>query len=197
MTLPNRALALAFALALFGPVAAAQAAPAKYVIDPEHLSISFTAMHMGWARVAGMFLEAGGSFVFDDEALALSEVRIEVVTKSVFSNHKRRDRHLRSPDFLNSREFPKMVFAGTSTERTGERAGILHGELTLIGEVRPLLLEIVWNKAGAYELGGPDRVGISARGRFLRSDFGMVYGVSNNLVGDEIEIVIEFEAIKQ
>ena len=194
------AMRILFASALYAALtmsAAVQAAPAKYQIDPEHLSIGFVTMHIGWAGVLGMFLEGGGAFVFDDEALALSDIRIEVETKSVFSNHKRRDRHLRSPDFLNSREFPKMIFVGTTTERTGERTGIVHGELTLIGETRPLSLEITWNKAGAYELGGPDRVGVSARGRFMRSDFGMVYGVDNNLVGDEIELIIEFEAIKQ
>ncbi len=181
-------------LAMGGP---ARAAPEKYRIDPEHLSIGFLTMHIGWARVLGMFLEGGGTFVFDEESLTLTEVRIEVETKSVFSNHKRRDRHLRSPDFLNSREFPKMTFVGMTTERTGERSGIVHGELTLIGETRPLSLEITWNKSGAYELGGRDRVGVSALGRFMRSDFGMVYGVDNNLVGDEIELIIEFEAIKQ
>ena len=194
---PMRLLAFACTLALLAASGPARAAPEKYEIDPEHFSIGFMTMHLGWARVLGMFLKATGSFVFDEEALSLTDVRIEVETKSVFSNHKRRDRHLRSLDFLNSREFPTMVFVGTATERTGERTGILRGELTLVGETRPLSLEIVWNKSGAYELGGPDRVGVSARGTFLRSDFGMVYGIDNKFVGDEVEIFIEFEARKK
>jgi polyisoprenoid-binding protein YceI len=37
-------------------------------------------------------------------------------------------------------------------------------------------------------------MGVSARGRFRRSEFGMNYAVDNGWVGDEVELIIEFEA---
>jgi polyisoprenoid-binding protein YceI len=37
-------------------------------------------------------------------------------------------------------------------------------------------------------------MGVSARGSFKRSAFGMTYSVDNGWVGDEVELIIEFEA---
>ena len=40
-------------------------------------------------------------------------------------------------------------------------------------------------------------MGISARGVIKRSDHGMTYALKDELVGDDIEIIIEFEARRQ
>jgi polyisoprenoid-binding protein YceI len=37
-------------------------------------------------------------------------------------------------------------------------------------------------------------MGVSARGSFKRSAYGMRYGVDNGWVGDEVALIIEFEA---
>jgi polyisoprenoid-binding protein YceI len=69
------------------------------------------------------------------------------------------------------------------------------GELALLGTRRPLTLEATVNKSAPYPFGDrADVIGVSARGSFKRSEFGMAYGVADNLVGDDVEIVIEFEA---
>ena len=55
-------------------------------------------------------------------------------------------------------------------------------------------------KIAKYPFGGiikPYVMGISAKGVIKRSDHGMMYAVKDNLVGDEIELIIEFEAIRQ
>ncbi|HSA79311.1 MAG TPA: YceI family protein, partial [Geminicoccaceae bacterium] len=120
------------------------------MLDPEHASITFFTHHLGFADVAGMFLEPEGSFRFDEATSELSAVRIVMPTASVLTNHERRDRHLRSADFLNVEEFPEMVFVGRRAEPLGERAGRVTGELTLRGVIRPLTLEVRLNKAGRY-----------------------------------------------
>ena len=62
---------------------------------------------------------------------------------------------------------------------------------------------MTWNKSGEYPFGGgllskPNFVtGISARGSFRRSDFGMMYAVENGWVGDIVDLIIEAEAIRQ
>jgi polyisoprenoid-binding protein YceI len=56
------------------------------------------------------------------------------------------------------------------------------------------------NKLSEYELGTfrkPFVMGVSARGTFKRSAYGMTYGVDNGWVGDEVEMIIEFEAHRQ
>ena len=88
--------------------APAWAQPARFEIDPEHLSVGFLCHHLGYAKVLGMFRAAKGSFQFDEKSGALSDVRIEVDTASVFTNHRKRDDHLKGPDFLNCGEYPKM-----------------------------------------------------------------------------------------
>ena len=178
--------------------APADAASKRYDLDPDHLTIAFLVDHIGFAKTLGVFREAEGSFVFDETVPSVSDVRIVVQTDSVWTNHERRDDHLRNSDFLDVDEYPEMVFVGTNAEQTGERTGILRGELTLLGQTRPLDLELVWNKSGEYPFGDRHQaIGISARGLLKRSDYGMTYAVANGLVGDEVELIIEFEAIRQ
>ena len=53
------------------------------------------------------------------------------------------------------------------------------------------------NKAAAYPFGHQREVlGLSMSTTINRSDFGMDYGVGNGLVGDEVIINIETEAMK-
>lgn len=174
--------------------------PARYTIDPEHLSIGFLVDHIGYARTLGLFRKAEGSFSFDEQTGELTELEVKVDTASVFTNHKKRDEHLRSADFFNSKEFPEMVFTARSARRTGDRTFEIAGQLELLGKTQPLTLEAIWNKSGEYPFGGgllggnPYVMGVSARGRLMRSAYGMSYAVDNGWVGDEVELIIEFEA---
>jgi polyisoprenoid-binding protein YceI len=189
---------LASTLLLIQP---ALAQPARYELDPEHTTVAFLVDHIGYAKVLGMFRSVRGSYRFDEAAAALSDVRIEVETASVFSNLRRRDDHLKGPDFLNSSEFPRMVFTASSAQRTGERTFDIRGELELLGRKQPLTLQATWNKSAESPIGPVGRrpyvMGVSARGSFQRSAFGMNYAVANGWVGDEVPLIIEFEAIRQ
>jgi len=166
----------------------------RYEIDPAHLTVGFLVEHVGFAKVFGMFREASGGFHFDEETGSLSDVRVVVKTASVFTSVDDRDRHLRSSDFLDVDAFPEMVFeAGSGQLDDGK--GLIEGRLTLVGVERPLSLSVTWNKSGESPLpGSPYVAGMSARGSFLRSEFGLTYGVADGLVGDEVELIIELEA---
>ncbi len=182
---------------------AARAEAQRYEIDPDHLSVGFLVEHIGYSKVLGMFRKAGGSFTFDEATGELSDVVVTIDSESVFSNHRKRDEHLRSADFLNSAEFPQMVFRAGPTKPIDDRRYRIAGELELLGQSRPLTLAATWNKSGEYPFGGgvfggkPYVMGVSARGSFLRSDYGMNYSVDNGWVGDEVELIIEFEAQRQ
>jgi len=184
------------ALVLFAPgPAAAQAA--RFEIDPEHLSIGFLVHHISYANVLGMFRSGKGSYSYDEKTGALSDVRIEVETASVFTNHRKRDDHLKGPDFLNSGEFPRMIFTAAAAKRTGDRSFEVNGNLELLGRSLPMTLQATMNKIGEYELGTfrkPYVMGVSARGSFKRSAYGMTYGTDNGWVGNEVALMIEFEA---
>lgn len=193
----------ALGLVLVFVAATVTAEPQRYSIDPEHLSIGFLVEHIGYASVLGMFRKAEGAYTFDEQTGELSDVRIVVDTESVFSNHRKRDEHLRSADFLNSAEFPQMVFtADTATRRDG-REYLVEGRLELLGQSHPLTLEATWNKSAEYPMGGgvfggkPYVMGVSIRGSFERGDHGMSYALDNGWVGNEVELIIEFEARRE
>ena len=178
--------------------ATATAEPARYELDPAHTTVAFLVEHIGYAKTLGQFLRSSGGFTFDADTGALSAVRVVVETDSVDTHHEARDRHLRSGDFLASGEHPTMTFAAERAMRTGERTFVVTGELTLLGQTRPLTLEAALNKRAPYPIGDRAEVmGVSARGTLSRSEFGMTYGVADNLVGDEVEILIEIEARRQ
>jgi len=190
-------LVAALAFVLFAANAQSQAA--RYEIDPEHFSVGFLVQHINYARVLGLFEKASGRFAFDEATGALSDVRIVIESASVFTAHRRRDQHLRSADFLNAAEYPQIVYTATAARRTGERTFEIDGQLQMLGLTQPVQLRATWNKSAQYELPGSRAyvMGVSARGSFKRSAFGMKYGVDNGWVGDEIELILEFEARRQ
>ena len=180
--------------AAVGAVAPASAAPVAYKIDPAHLSVAFIVNHLGFANLIGRFNTAAGDVSFDKDAVEKSIVTVTIDTASVDTNHAKRDEHLRSPDFFNVKEFPKMTFKSTKIEKTGDNAGKLHGELTMLGVTKPVVLEVTFNKDGVSPASKQETVGFSARGTVKRTDFGMKYGAPN--ISDEIQLLIEAEAVK-
>lgn len=174
------------------------AAPATYRIDPEHFSIAFLVEHLGFEKVIGQFAEASGEFVYDEETRRLTSGSVEVKAASVSTHHGPRDNHVRSGDFLDAEKYPLIRFVAKYYKADGESGGILRGELTLLGKTRPVELTTRLNKAGKYPFGhGKHTLGISARAKLKRSEWGMVYGVAGKMVGDEVELLFEFEALRQ
>jgi polyisoprenoid-binding protein YceI len=171
------------------------AEPARFELDPEHLTIAFLVEHIGYAKTLGVFRAASGGYTFDETTGTLSAVRVVVETNSVDTHHEARDRHLTSRDFLNSGTHSTMTFTAESARRTGERTFVVTGELELLGATRPLTLEATLNKSAPYPIGARAEVmGVSLRGSLERSQFGMTYGVADGLVGDAVELIIEVEA---
>lgn len=188
-----------FAAALFaatavGAVSPAFAAPVNYKIDPAHTAVAFIVNHVGFSNVIGRFNTVGGDVSFDKDAVEKSAVTVTIDTTSVDTNHAKRDEHLRSPDFFNAKEFPKMTFKSTKIEKTGDKTGKLHGDLTLLGVTKPVVLDVTFNKDGVSPASKLETAGFSARGTVKRTDFGMKYGAP--AIGDDIQLLIEIEAVK-
>lgn len=180
---------------LVGP--AAMAEPARYKLDPDHLNVAFSVSHIGFSRVIGLFLSGSGSFMFDEETRELSDLRVSIDANSVFTNHKARDKHVRSADFLDAEQHGDIEFVMTGAEPTGERTGIVSGDLTIRGVTNPVDLDVTWNKSGTYPWGDNYVLGASARAVIKRSDYGSVYALEGEIVGDEVAITLEIEAIRQ
>lgn len=191
------ALGIVLSAALLHPLPA-RAAPERYQLDPNHMAIAFLVSHVGFAKTLGQFTRAEGSFVFDPEKPAVSDIAVTIDAASIDTHHEKRDQHLRAQDFLWVEQHPRITFRGTSAEQTGPRTGKVTGDLTIRGVTKPATLDVVWNKSDQYPFGDMHyAIGISARGKIKRSDFGMTYAVEGGMVGDEVEIILEFEGVRQ
>ncbi|MEP1216170.1 MAG: YceI family protein [Marinobacter sp.] len=182
-------------MALASPVAMAE--PETYVIDDEHFSMAFEVMHIGYAPVMGMFRDVEGQFEYDEEANQLTSGKLTFKSKSVFTNHDKRDEHLRNDDFLASGKFPDIIFEVTGFESTGENTGIVTGDLTLLGQTRPVEVNVTLNKSAKYPIGHEDyTLGLTADATINRSEWGMTYGIEKDLVGDEVRLRFGLEAVR-
>jgi len=181
---------------------AAAAAPESYTIDPYHTYPYFTANHIGFSNMMGRFDKTTGKMQLDTAArTGTVELVIETASLTTGDNDKgarprARDEHLRSPDFFNVAEFPRMTFKGTAAKWAGEAPGAIEGQVTLLGVTKPLTLTVENWKCGPdprtqgkrYMCGG------NAAGAIKRSDFGMKFGIPS--VSDEVKLYVMIEAFR-
>ncbi len=196
----NSFQSIIFAGLLLGLSSPTLAEPRDFEIDEEHFSIMFRVHHVGFADQIGLFLKASGSFVYDEESNELHSGEVEVDASSVFTNHERRDGHVRNRDFLHARRHGTIRFEadGWHPNEDDPRTGRLTGDLTLLGETRPVELTATINKMDYFPFGHEKyTMGVSASTTILRSEWGMTYGVEEGMVGDEVHLAFEFEALAQ
>lgn len=172
---------------------AEKTASGQYKIDQTHSSIQFTVSHLGVSELSGRFNKFSGDLKID--RTGKSAVNMVVKTSSVDTNHAARDKHLRSPDFLNAKQYPSMKFVSESVKfnKQGEPARLI-GKLTLHGKTLPVEWAVSKVGAGKDPWGGY-RAGYNAVATIKRSSYGMKYMLGG--VGDKIKIMIKLEAIKK
>ena len=180
---------------------AAFAAVDNYAVDPLHSSVNFTVDHLGLTNIHGRFNKFNGAFSMD-KAAKTGSVEASVDTASIDTNEndkgsraRSRDEHLRSADFFNAAEFPKMTFKSTKVAFSGESPSAIEGNLTLLGVTHPATFNVERFKCNPASGNAKERCGGLAVGKLKRSDFGMKRGIPS--IGDEITIVLAFEGDKQ
>jgi polyisoprenoid-binding protein YceI len=183
-------LASVFALGL--GVSAVQAEPVEYVFDTDHTSIEFYVNHMGFSNFQGEFQTFDGTLVFDEAKPQDSRVEVVIDANSIDTDVAALDKHLKSADFFDVAKFPNLTFKSKSIEITGEKTGIITGDLTMHGVTKEVALKVTLNKAAPNPMTKKAAVGFSATATLQRSDFGISTYVP--AVGDEVTIRIETEA---
>ena len=169
-----------------------------YVIDPVHSELSFRVRHL-IGRVAGTFNNWGGTLVFDPTDLSGGQVEVTVQTASINTLNADRDAHLRTPDFFAVEDFPTMTFRSDRVEVIGTQVKV-HGDLTLRGVTRPVVLEGVYLGRLEQDPWGAERVAFLASTTIDRQDFGVSFNQAletMTMIGDEVEIEIAIEAVRQ
>jgi len=140
------------------------------------------------------------AFILDRAGKKASiEVSVDTASVSTGDNDKgararSRDEHLRSADFFNTAEFPRMTFKSTAATFNGDNLAEFDGQVTLLGVTKPLALKLERWKCGAHPFNKKEMCGGVATGKVKRTDFGMKYAVP--AIGDEVSLMIGFEAYK-
>jgi len=169
-------------------------------IDSAHSEINFSVRHMMISKVRGSFETFSGSVNFDEVNPTNTTVDISIEAASINTREDQRDGHLRSPDFLNADEYPTLTFKSRKVEQIDEETGKLHGDLTIRGVSKPVVLDVEY--AGqAQSPWGTLSAGFSAKTTINRADWGLTWNqaleTGGILVGEKITIEIELELIKQ
>jgi len=165
-------------LALTGMLATAPAFAADYVVDAKgaHASINFRIQHLGYSWLTGRFNTFEGDFSYDQSNPDASKISLTVDTTSLDSNHAERDKHLRSPDFLNVGKHPTAKFESTGFRANGDGSAKLSGNLTLNGVTKPVDIAVKKIGEGKDPWGGY-RAGFEGTTQFKLKDFGINYNL--------------------
>jgi polyisoprenoid-binding protein YceI len=147
------------------------------------------------ATINGRFTTWRGSLLFDEQAPQNSRVVIEIDAASIDTKERQRDAHLRSADFFDVENYPKLVFESTKVERAGDNFKVT-GDLTMHGVTKPVTLDVEYaDRTTRPPIG--KRVGFFAHGSLNRKDWGLnwnqILDAGGLALGDKIEIHLGIE----
>ena len=180
--------------ALLSAAGAASAAPRDYRFDTVHTQVFFSTSHLGYSHPSGRLRVSAGFVRFDADDWKTAQVDVTVDVASLDMGDAAWNDKLRSREFLAAERYPTARFVSKSVEKTGERSGVVHGALTLLGATRPLDLAVTFNKAGVDPYTFRSTIGFSASASLKRSAFGMVKYLPD--VGDVVDLRIEVEGLR-
>jgi polyisoprenoid-binding protein YceI len=165
---------------------------ADYVIDTKgaHASINFAASHLGFSVLAGRFNDFSGNFSYDKDNVSAAKIEVIVDTSSFDSNHTKRDKHVRSDDFLDVSKYAQATFISSKVEDKGDGKLAIIGSFTMHGITLPLTIDAVKVGEGDDPWGGY-RAGFSGTATIAMADFGFKkdYG--------KVDLTLHIEGIRQ
>lgn len=170
----------------------------KWVIDPNHSSVTFTIRHL-MSRVRGEMKIKEGWIETNGDDFRKAKVEVILDPATINTGLEMRDNHLRSADgHFDVVNYPTITFTSTRVEGTDPSGFKVVGDLTIHGVVKPVTLKASFGGQGkdAY---GKDRVGFAAETRINRKDFNLTWNqaveTGGFVLGDDVRIDIDVEAV--
>lgn len=172
--------------------------PGVWSLDPAHSSVGAVAQHLGISSVHGRFTDFGGRIEIAED---VSRSRVDAVIRAagIDTGNEMRDKHLRSPDFLDVDRYPEISYSSTSLDPAGPDRWTVHGELTMHGVSRPVDLNLSYLGTGPDPWGGV-RAAFHATAELRRADFAMNYnqvvqaGIS--AIGTTLRVELDIQAVQ-
>ena len=179
--------------AAFLSTAAMAFAADTFKVDAVHSGVTFAAHHAGAGYVPGRFNQVAGSFAIDKDDLTKSTFAIQIPVDSVDTNNKKRDEHLKSPDWFNAKQYATIEFKSTGVEKTDDKNLKVTGDLTLHGVTKSVAIPVELTGTGEFPA-GTARSGVRAVFTVKLADY-QIKGMPG-AVGDEIKLDVMLEGTK-
>jgi len=187
---------LALAVAAIGLAAASgvRAEPVVYRFDPPHTQILFSADHQKFSQPVGRLKVKDGWFQFDDKDFSTAKVDVEIDMKSADIGDDKWSETIRGGQLLDAEKYPTARYISKSVEKKGDKAGVIHGDLTLHGTTKPVDVEFTLNRVGNDPYRFRQKAGFSAKATIRRADFGITR--YTEVIGENIELRFEIEGLR-
>ncbi len=175
-------------------------ARSKWSVDGSHSAIDFSVKHMMISRVRGSFKKFEAELAADPSDLTSADIQFSIEVASIDTQDEQRNGHLCSADFFDAEKYPQITFK--SSKITSKAAGEydLTGDLAMHGVTNPVTFHVTFEGEGKDPWGN-ERAGFSAQAVLNRKDYGLswntVLETGGVLVGEEVKISVQLEAIKQ
>ncbi|GAA7968327.1 YceI family protein [Helicobacter pylori] len=152
----------------------------------------FEVKHFKFNETRGVFDSFDGKIDADPNTKALNVFEGKIDIKSINTRNKKRDDHLKTAEFFDALKYPKGSFKMIKYED-----GKIHGDLTLHGVTKPVVLEAKIQAPLQNPMNKKEFMVLQAEGKINRKDFGIGKTFNDAVVGDEVKIEIKLEAYAQ
>jgi polyisoprenoid-binding protein YceI len=170
-----------------------------YRIDKAHSEAIFQVRHLV-TKVRGRFTDFEGSILYNEANPEQSSVTFTIQANSIDTAEPDRDKHLRTGDFFDVEQFGTITFQSARITKRGPETYDVIGTLTMHGVSKELVLPVA-HMGKAKDPWGGDRLGFEAETTLNRKDFGLNWNAmleaGGFLVGDEVKVSIEIQAVGQ
>lgn len=165
-------------------------------LDTVHTHIGFAVKHMMVSTARGQFRTFSGTVNLDPVDFTKSSVEGEIDVASIDTGNADRDNHLRTNDFFDAPNHPKILFKSTKIAKKGEGEYVVTGDITIRGVTKSIDLDVEFGGVAKSPF-GHQVGGLTARGEINRKDFGVNFSApletGGLLVADKVKIEIEAE----
>lgn len=174
-------------------------ATTKWSIDPTHSEIGFKVKHMMFTNVSGKFDAFEATAETEDDNFEGATINFAAQADSINTGNSDRDNHLKSGDFFDAAQYPKLEFASTSFKKVDGENYELHGDLSLHGVTKAVTLNAEYGGIGKDPWGNT-KAGFTLSGKFNRKDFGLTWNAALEaggvLVSEEVRILADVQLVK-
>ncbi|MGP4865280.1 YceI family protein [Psychrobacter sp. T6-5] len=178
----TKALLISSALAV--TTMASAALPTQWQLDNSHTRVGFSVEHMGFSTVMGHFSDVDGTVQFDLKNPNQTQLNFVIDTDSIDTAWAARDKHLKTDEFFNVEKYPTMSFKSTQVNFINPQQAKVTGDFTLLGQTKPLTLNLTLKKIDNSPLTKEPVIGFRATGNIDRTAYGMdaySQGVTTNV----------------